>query len=80
MADKQQGLFNDSSADEFEISSSDNEKPLATPHTEYTCEYCSIKFRKHAKYIRHLRTHTKEVFVVFMVIIVETLFMHISRL
>lgn len=27
----------------------------------YTCEYCSITFRKKAKYVRHLRTHTKEV-------------------
>lgn len=69
MAEKKQGLFNDSSADEYEISSSDNEKPLRTPHTEYTCEYCSIKFRKHAKYIRHLRTHTKEVIVVFMLLL-----------
>ena len=30
----------------------------------YIFEYCSITFRKKAKYVRHLRTHTKEVLFV----------------
>ena len=30
----------------------------------YICEYCSITFRKKAKYVRHLRTHTKAVLFV----------------
>ena len=65
---------------EFEISSSDCEKKKDRPRTEYVCEFCNMKFRKNAKYIRHLRTHTKEVVAVFDNQAIETLCMPTSRL
>ena len=34
-------------------------------HVPYKCEYCTLTFRKKAKYVRHLRTHTKEVLLLF---------------
>ena len=41
------------------------EKKSEHSHVEYCCEFCKMKFRKNAKYVRHLRTHTKEVFFDF---------------
>lgn len=61
VSDDKESAYTDES--EFEIGSSDCEKTRNRPLTEYACEYCNMKFRKHAKYIRHLRTHTKEVVV-----------------
>lgn len=34
-------------------------KPSA--EEEYRCGYCGIVFHKKSKYLRHVRTHTKEV-------------------
>ena len=42
----------------------DSEKSSSEEMTAYRCEYCGTAFRKHAKYIRHLRTHMKEVIAI----------------
>ena len=55
------------SLDELEDKESDSEE-METKETEgpsFKCEYCGIVFQKHTKYIRHVRTHTKEVLAFF---------------
>lgn len=52
------------SSDSAEVDSGQSNSEEKIP---YRCEYCGTTFRKHAKYIRHLRTHTKEVRVAVFV-------------
>lgn len=67
MKDDKEDCSVSDSIDESNFSSSDCGKQTTRSHVEYCCEYCNIKFRKHAKYIRHLRTHTKEVGIDFVI-------------
>ena len=57
--------YTDESGDAMDNSSSDCERKNERAHVEYCCQFCKMKFRKNAKYVRHLRTHTKEVLVGF---------------
>jgi len=64
-AEDKDSAYTEESGDAMDVSSSDYEKKSEHSHVEYCCEFCKMKFRKNAKYVRHLRTHTKEVFFDF---------------
>ena len=57
----QRRMEDNTSSDSVKV---DSEKSSSEEMTAYRCEYCGTAFRKHAKYIRHLRTHTKEVIAI----------------
>lgn len=79
MGEEKDSAYTDESVDESDVSSSEWDRKKDRLHAEYVCEYCQLTFRKNAKYIRHLRTHTKEVGIVFGNDTIETIFMFPSR-
>ena len=64
----------------FPSDSSDSENDSVISTGPYTCEYCSVVFRKKAKYVRHLRTHTKEVVTFTMNSSIETISLYLPRM
>ena len=64
-AEDKDSAYTEESGDAMDVSSSDCDRKSEHTHVEYCCEFCKMKFRKNAKYVRHLRTHTKEVFFDF---------------
>ena len=51
------------STDDLEEKESEyeNKESKEPEEASFKCEYCGIVFQKQTKYIRHVRTHTKEV-------------------